>query len=171
MTMILSLCTAACVQLVFGNLLLHPVHETECEVEWNAKTKRVEVAMRLDILDEQWIAKRLSKKSSKDWQADVVRTQLWFDPRPDEKRESGLTGRPISWVGREEKGSHVWWYFEVVCEDGRPPNSVQTRLLFDRHQDYRHRIIVLGRTVSTDGKRPVVVLTNEKPKATLKLTR
>ena len=47
--------------LLITALLLHPVHETIAEIEWNEKTKRFEVAMRLDAIDDQWI-RRESKR-------------------------------------------------------------------------------------------------------------
>ncbi len=42
-------------------LLLHPVHETISEVEWNPVTRRLEVALRLDVMDAQWLGKRVSR--------------------------------------------------------------------------------------------------------------
>ena len=45
---------------ILFSALLHPVHETVAEVEWNADTNRIEVALRLDALDEQWLAKKIA---------------------------------------------------------------------------------------------------------------
>ena len=42
-------------------MLVHPVHETVAEIEWNPKTHRMEVALRLDVLDAQWLAKKHAK--------------------------------------------------------------------------------------------------------------
>ena len=39
-------------------LVVHPVHETISEIEWNDDTKRLEVAMRVDAIDDQWIRKQ-----------------------------------------------------------------------------------------------------------------
>ena len=44
--------------------LLHPVHETVSELEWNAKTGRLEVALRLDALDEQWLREQTDGRAS-----------------------------------------------------------------------------------------------------------
>ena len=148
-------------------LLMHPVHETVCEVQWNSQTSRVEVALRVDALDEQWIAKQTAVDTEADWQGDFLRTQIHFDPVIDGSSKPSLTGRPIKWVGRKEDGGHVWWFFEVVCKDGKPPTSVQSRLLFDRHPGYRHRIVVLGDSEAGNADRDPVVLTERKPKATL----
>ncbi|QDV41538.1 hypothetical protein Enr13x_13810 [Stieleria neptunia] len=178
-------------------LLMHPVHETVCELEWNAETRRVEVALRIDVLDEQWMARTIQADTADDdtadddWRANYLRSKLFFDPQigRGERAETGprkpgppesgpvkpkpdkLRGRPIRWVGRKPDGGHVWWFFEVVCEDGRPPTSIQTRLLFDRHVDYQHRIVVLGKPVADNGKRLSILLTERQPSAALALVR
>ncbi|MEM9645331.1 MAG: hypothetical protein AAF989_10080 [Planctomycetota bacterium] len=41
-------------QLLFA-VLLHPIHATHAEMEWNQESQRVEVALRLDPIDEQKI--------------------------------------------------------------------------------------------------------------------
>ncbi|MDV6031842.1 MAG: hypothetical protein F9B45_17475 [Phycisphaera sp. RhM] len=171
---------------LWSTLLMHPVHETVCEIEWNPQTQRVEVALRIDVLDEQWMARSIQADADEDWQGEYLRSKLFFDPQvgQSERAESGaaqpepaeseavkLSGRPIRWVGRKLDGGHVWWFFEVVCKDGRPPTSIQTRLLFDRHRDYQHRIVVLGKPVADDGKRVSILLTEQKPSAALMLVR
>ncbi|MCA9136155.1 MAG: hypothetical protein KDB00_05335 [Planctomycetales bacterium] len=157
--------------IIWAALLWHPVHETVCEVEWNPNNRRMEVALRIDVLDEQWIAEKVNAKdgakSKSDWRIKYLRSQLFFDPKESGKKGTPPTGRPIHWIGRKQEGAHVWWFFEVVCDDGKPPTSIQTRLFFDRHRDYQHRIVVLGGNVLDNGKRPSFVLTNEKPAATL----
>lgn len=47
--------------LLLTTLLLHPVHETIAEIEWNAKTKRLEVALRLDSVDDDWIRMEVAR--------------------------------------------------------------------------------------------------------------
>ncbi|WP_182870284.1 DUF6702 family protein [Rhodopirellula sp. JC639] len=160
-------------------LLMHPVHETVCEVEWNAETKRVEVALRIDVLDEQWMARSIGAERDDQWRGDYLRSRVFFDPitgKPASgKSASGtfdrpdLGGRPIKWLGRKPDGGHAWWFFEVLCEDGVPPTSILSRLLFDRDRNYRHHIVVLGKPAGENGKQVSIVLTEQKPKARLKL--
>jgi hypothetical protein len=180
-----------------AGMLLHPVHATLTEVEWNSKTERLEVGLRLDRLDEQRIAKRLGVKvddegGGKDvghWRAAFLRDHLWFDPQADGASADGASadgasardrdesdnsdtpqdwsGLPIRWVGRQSDGGYVWWFFEVIAEDGQPPSAVRTRLLFDHQPDYEHRIVVLNRSAAVDGKRRSVVLTKQQPQAPL----
>lgn len=160
---------------LFSSLLMHPVHETVCEVQWNPKTKRVEVALRLDAMDEQWIEKRNANPNpdtqpdtDTDWHARFLASRIQFDPVRDKRLKSRVTGRPIKWVGRKEDGGHVYWFFEVVCDDGKPPESVQTRLLFDRDSSYQHRIIVLGPEGPEGVKNHSMLLSERKPKAPLR---
>lgn len=156
---------------LLATLLMHPVHETVCEVEWNAKTRCVEVALRLDALDEQWIERELEIDTRSDWHARFLQSQLFFDPVADKDTPSKLSGRPIKWIGRKEDGAHVWWFFEVVCADGKPPTLLQTRLFFDRHHDYQHRVVVLGRETTENHKRPSFLLTAQEPQAKLVLVK
>ncbi|QDV84398.1 DUF6702 family protein [Planctomycetes bacterium TBK1r] len=166
---------------LWSTLLMHPVHETVCEIEWNAESRRVEVALRIDVLDEQWMARSIQADADEDWQGQYLRSKLFFDPQvgqgeraePEAAKPEAvkLSGRPIRWVGRKLDGGHVWWFFEVVCQDGQPPTSIQTRLLFDRQRDYQHRIVVLGKPVADDGKRVSILLTDQKPSAALTLVR
>lgn len=44
--------------LLFSACLMHPLHETVSEVQWNAKSHRLEVAMRLHAVDAQWLMKQ-----------------------------------------------------------------------------------------------------------------
>ncbi|QEG00900.1 hypothetical protein Mal15_49760 [Stieleria maiorica] len=155
-------------------LLMHPVHETVCEIEWNAETKRVEVALRIDVLDEQWMARSIGADSDDQWRGNYLRSRVFFDPISDNSvSDNGdmpdPSGRPIKWLGRKPDGGHAWWFFEVVCEDGVPPTSILSRLLFDRDRNYRHHIVVLGRPAGDDGKRVSIVLTEQKPSARLEL--
>lgn len=156
--------------------LYHPVHETLWEVQWNRTAGTVEVALRLNALDEQWIQKTHNAKQRKDWRADFLAGQIYFDPIKrevtDAKSDRGdYVGLPIKWVGRKEEGAHVWWFFEVNAKDGKPPSQVRTRLLFDHERDYQHWLIVLGDRDSPTKRRPAVVLTRQRPQLKLDLAR
>ncbi|MCO8122264.1 hypothetical protein NHH03_10980 [Stieleria sp. TO1_6] len=171
------------IALIFSSLLLHPVHETFCELEWNRRTQRVEAALRLDSLDEQWIAKRYANQTPPDdaasqpngtptapsaWQQAFLERQLMFDATG--KGAERRSGHSIKWVGRKEDGAHVWWFFEVLCEQGVPPKTLETRLLFDREKGYHHRVNLLNTTQSGRTTTPVV-LSEQTPKATLPLSQ
>lgn len=159
-------------------VLMHPVHETLCEVEWNSEERCVEVAMRVDVLDEQWMKKKWLESKRPDpsggheasnWRIDLLRQQFLFDPTTGPAPDTKRTGRPLRWVGRKSEGAHVWWFFEVVCRDGRPPESAESTLLLDRHPDYQHHIVVLGNPPSKKDKGRSVTLTKDAPKAAIEL--
>ena len=154
-------------------ILCHPVHETVSEVQWNEQSKRVEVALRLDILDEQWLKKQFGdtadNAADEDWQGKLLATQVLFDPREGKRAESTVSGLAIRWIGRKEEGGHVWWFFEAFSQNGKPPKSIQMRLLFDRDPSYQHRIIVLESTAKGGRARRSVVLNQQKPKSKLQL--
>ena len=147
-------------------LLLHPVHETFSEVEWNAETGRLEVALRLDPLDEQWLRKKYaaSEELSR-WAPRYLRDRFRITEKPKSDREAGEqtpatdSGGPpgdhdahrddtatYHWIGRQEGKSHVWWYFEIEPIDQQPPRWIDVRLLWERDDRYMSRVLSLGQT-------------------------
>lgn len=143
-------------------MLVHPVHETVAEIEWNPKTHKMEVALRLDILDEQWLAKQVSKANSetaKNWRLDYLQQRFRVT-------SPAKNGRPLTssyhWIGRQQKGPHVWWFFEIEPTNKNKPDWIQQRMLEEREPNYTHRVLILG----SPGKRSLN-LTTRKNKARL----
>ena len=149
-------------------MLVHPVHETVTEIEWNPKTHRMEVALRLDILDAQWLAKKHAKAGTKsEKNSDAANNwRLKYLEQKFRVTKSTGAGQPLTssyhWIGREQKGPHVWWYFEIEPADKSKPQWVQQRMLEDREPNYTHRVLILG----DPGKRSLN-LTTRKNKARL----
>jgi len=142
--------------LLMTAVLLHPVHETQSEVEWNPETARLEIAVRLDILDEQWLAKRLAgtekvgvadrDPATKDrvlpaWSHDYLRRRCRLTPASKKGQPDSAT---YHWIGRKPDGSHVWWFFEIEPRDGRQPEWIEITLLREHPESYTHRVLVLG---------------------------
>ncbi|MEM6471980.1 MAG: hypothetical protein AAF802_20640 [Planctomycetota bacterium] len=139
-------------------VLTHPFHATSAEMQWNEQTRCVEVAWRLDMLDERWLKKQAERRSgadelNDDWPIGVLRRRIWFDPKPrkavgNSVSSSAASGayesKPLRWVGQKEEGAYVWWFFEVVCEEAVPPQGVLTTMLFDRDHSYQHRFVILN---------------------------
>ena len=135
--------------LLLSSVMLHPVHETVAEVQWDQTENSLQVALRLDAQDEQWLRKRYGKANADSWQVNLLRQQYAFSvKRPKEQQlgEKQGTGLPIEWVGRQPEGAHVWWFFEVPCPDGQRPQWLYSQLLFDQSTTFLHRIIVLQDT-------------------------
>lgn len=146
-------------------LLMHPVHETVAELEWNAESKRLEVALRLSLLDEQWIRQQHPKMENVG-QAAIEYLQKRFQVDPITSKRTAEEKAPrYHWVGREEQGSHVWWYFEIEPSGGQAPKVISSRMLLERDDRYRHRVIVLGRN-----HQRATTLTPSKPTAKLSWT-
>ena len=139
-------------------LLVHPVHETVAEVEWNSMTHRMEVALRLDALDAQWLSKQaVTNKQGQSWRLAYLRQRF----RVTDTVGAGQSETSAyHWIGREQKGAHVWWYFEIEPTNGRKPQWIQQRMLGEREPNYTHRILILGES----GKRSLN-LSSQKTKA------
>jgi len=134
-------------------VLLHPVHETLSEVEWNDKSKRLEVALRVHSLDEQWLRKQHSQhRSHSTWATDYVRKHFRISPLP--KKGEKETDK-YNWIGRQPDGAHVWWYFEIEGPAKQPPKWIQQTTLLEREDNYTNRVLLL----------------HEKPKRSLSLTK
>lgn len=183
------------IPMVLLTMVMHPVHETICEVQWNAEERCVEVAMRLNNLDEQWIqrtfqsrlsakhtatkptaAKQTAAKQTNDqWRERYLASHLAFHPAEFDQHSKPSNnawlkaGIPIKWVGREEEGAHVWWYFEAIPSNGKPPRSIQTRMLFGREPDFQHRVTLMQppQQSNLDAKAKTMILTREQPSAKL----
>lgn len=148
--------------LLLISLLVHPVHETVAEIEWNAETRRLEVALRLDALDEQWLRKRHQKGEPNvaKWALPYLQERFRIAPLPKDKQQPDST--TYHWVGRDEEGAHVWWFFEIATADQQPPTVIEQRMLWQREENYTHRILVLDQV-----PRRSLTLTIQRPKANL----
>jgi len=148
----------------------HPVHETFAEIEWDAKTGRMEVAVRLDVLDEQWIDRKIKSqpvgstavkntpaeptvsRSFGESGIDALRlrylqSHFLFGNQPVENdREKQTKTDDYRWIGRKVDGAHVWWFFEFKPADGKRPTRLTQRMLLDRDERFQNRILVLGKS-------------------------
>jgi hypothetical protein len=134
--------------------LLHPMHETVAEVQWNPETHRLEVALRLSVLDQQWIQRNHTEsKAAGDADAkgnDASEIKVWavryltrtFQVDPGKSKP--VNPPTYRWVGRKEEGAHVWWFFEIQPASKQPPKVLSQRMLFEREQGYVNRVLILG---------------------------
>jgi len=115
--------------------LLHPVHETLSEVEWNGDSKRLEVAIRLHQLDEQWLKKRYRRQGGEHrgdsaWAMDYVSRHIRVAALPKVGETDDTKYR---WIGRQIDGAHVWWYFEIETKEGSPPDCTNRVLILNEN--------------------------------------
>ncbi|GAA5505273.1 DUF6702 family protein [Novipirellula caenicola] len=160
-------------------VMMHPVHETVSEVQWNPESKRFEIALRLHILDQQWIEQQADKSAGIETAA-VRYLNKTFQIRPvGGNAEKNTDRKPskakIHWVGRKDEGSHVWWYFELQptlpetasasqseSANEVPKFEITQRMFFERQEGFRNRVILLGELSKT-----AITLTIEHPTAPL----
>jgi hypothetical protein len=64
------------------------------------------------------------------------------------------------WVGRQEEGSHVWWYFEIKPDDKSRPQWIDQRVFLERQENYTNRVLSLDHL-----PRRMLTLTSERPRA------
>lgn len=144
--------------------MMHPVHETVSEVQWNPESKCLEVSLRLSVLDEQWIHREMSKDSKKE-DAKIgylryLKSRFLLDPAGKKKPADHAR---YKWIGRSEEGSHVWWYFEVYPDDKLRPKKLENRLMFDRDKSYTNRVLIL----ETEKPKRAITLSTKHPEAAL----
>lgn len=142
-------------------LLMHPVHESVAEVEWNRDTCRLEVALRLDALDEQYLSRRSPQDKGEEdqWQIEYLRRHFRIASVPAEGEPDPSTYR---WIGRDEDRGHVWWYFEIEPADKQPPDWIEQRVLFEKEANHANRVVLLGSV-----PKRTFILTMQRPKAFL----
>ncbi|MGB7347403.1 MAG: DUF6702 family protein [Pirellulaceae bacterium] len=152
--------------------LLHPVHETVSEVQWNAETHRVEVALRMSVLDEQWVMQNHGNKDDdvKTWATKYLSRTFVVDPPKDKDAKQAT----YHWVGRKDEGAHVWWFFEIESATKKKPLELSQRMFFERDQGYANRVLLLGTPVAKNGQqknvtvpRRSITLTIQQPTAKL----
>lgn len=152
--------------MLFLLLLLHPGHATYTEIDWNDKTSRVEVAMRLDAVDEETLLRSLSKKHDCKIAdvSDKMRLAYLVDhfrlEPSDPRAKSASIAKRYRWVGRELKKAEAWWYFEVESADGKPPSRLSHSVLWDIDDRFVHTIRCL------DGDKPLTTTVHkDRPEA------
>jgi hypothetical protein len=135
-------------------VLAHPVHETVAEIEWNAGSGRLEVALRLDADDERWIREAMDADVDavvSDWALPYLKKRLRITNVPQSAlpAEASIPKRDPTtyhWIGRDREGPYVWWYFEIAPADGTRPDGIDHNVLYDREPDFLHRVLILGKT-------------------------
>ena len=109
--------------LVFGTmacttLSAHPQHESIAEAEWNHKTGKLEVAMRLRPEDLESALTRMlgsSKRVNLDSTSDVDKhLQAYLQARFTLKADGAKRRQPFTWIGKEVDLRYAWVYFEIT---------------------------------------------------------
>ncbi|SMP74408.1 hypothetical protein SAMN06265222_117124 [Neorhodopirellula lusitana] len=117
---------------LLSSMMLHPAAESLAEIQWNAQTQRIEVALRLRAADEQHFIRSVSARDVESLMEDgdafeklaisILKRRIGFGNLPDMKKakQSAPVAAQYHWVGRRTEGGHVWWFFEFESPEGRP---------------------------------------------------
>lgn len=148
--------------LVLSGMLLHPTQETLCELQWNQETKRIEIAFRLSLADEERLIKEAEVALSKSGQhgAEKPADQQSAEPLKPQQLAFGrhmtfgnddaclpapafANAAKYRWVGRREEGIHVWWFAEHTVSktnatELKPPSHVRCDLFVDKERNTAH---------------------------------
>ena len=128
--------TAMAVLLATNECQAHPFHVSIAEAEWNASSKTIEVALRVDAVDlELALRRRFRKPVDLDKTRDIEKLiaawlQDTFVVRNADKKESKL-----DWVGCKITLKEAWLYFEFPAEAGWQGLTISNEVFFERLND------------------------------------
>lgn len=149
----------------------HPFHVSVAEAEWNAETRRLEVALRLAPEDlEAALSQRSDTKvrleDSEQVDAMIVDyLNAHFSLRKTNEEEEP---RPLAlkWIGKEVSTKSAWLYFEIDAPDGVAGLELRNDLLVD-HEETQINTVVLREgqrklTLRFDKKHTAEIVTFEE---------
>ena len=112
-----------------ANAAVHPSHSSMTEVEWNGKSNRFEVAMRLYIADlEDAISVRLNRRFHLETDKDAAK-QVQQYLAEKFSLTSGINHNcRLHWVGMELELHDAWFYFEA---ESVPAKAISSDLVGD----------------------------------------
>ena len=114
----------------------HPAHETHAEMQWNADSKTLEVALKIRGID---LEAALSRRAPDQKRIDLAKSAE-VDKRIAEylaerfvfTSQSNATGK-LRFIGKEVDENTAWLYFECHCPGVTTVTgtSITNRILFD----------------------------------------
>ena len=111
--------------------MAHPFHVSIGEAEWNPKTRRLEVALRVHPAD----LDRALRKADRDRQQPPT---LEGDQRISRYLQSVFVVRyrdgaalKFTWIGKELSVKSAWLYFEIELPNGLDGALISNRLFFE----------------------------------------
>lgn len=113
----------------------HPFHVSVAEIEYNAKSKKLECALRIWPEDlEKALNKRSNEKVDLDSTEDIDE-RIFKYMNAKIKISSGEKASKLIWVGKELEIKQGWLYFEV--ETGKQPDdfTFSNQMFFELQDD------------------------------------
>ncbi len=152
----------------------HPFHVSVTEAEWNAESKRLEVAIRLSAEDlEAALNAHAEKKVTLDEteSADdsiLAYLKASFIVRRTEKDDP----LDMEWIGKEVTTKAIWLYFELEAPDGVEGCELTNRVLFDAEESQINTVNLtaqgLKASLRCDRKHPSATIQFEQSEPTEK---
>jgi hypothetical protein len=146
--------TASCLLVMTTTAAAHPFHASIAEAEFNAKTNKIEVAMRLHPVDLEAVLRQIEGKPvdlDKTKNIDqlivsylaanfrIIETGTAFEKA--EKVEAATKSKAdrkalkLHWVGKEIARKWAWVYFEFDIPSRRENYVIANTVFFDRLDD------------------------------------
>lgn len=159
------------------SMLLHPFHVSLAEAEWNAKSKRFEIAMRLDPRDfqialSQRNGKRIDLETTNpdDLQAAIMAyVSAKFTAIDDQDRAARW-----HWVGMENETKYVWIYLELQPAADANQLRISNRMLHEVAPTQINTLLMIQasekQTLRFSKARPTETLHRAGPNAAWQLT-
>ena len=108
----------------------HPFHTSLGEVEWNGKTRRLEVSLRVDAGDFERALRHMTHRAVVLEQlADLDELAAKYVGKSLEFHTPAGKKLAIKWVGSELETRFVWLYFEVIVPDQVDEVRIRNELL------------------------------------------
>jgi hypothetical protein len=141
----------------------HPFHTSIAEAEWNEKSGRLEVALKLRPENLERALRLRTKRNvvlERTPELDQIIRRYLNDKFVIE--DAGKRPAKLIWVGKEVTLKEVWLYFEFPMPDGPAGMHLTNRVLFDLGRDQVNTVNFRLRE-----KRTSLTFSREKPRQPL----
>ena len=122
-------------------VLAHPRHLSVAEAEWNAKSRRLEVALQVNPVDLEQALRLISNRPiDLDKTKGIELLLRDYIERSFVVREADGTRAKLKWVGHEVDLKDAWLYFEVPLKAGPENATFGAGLFFELLPDQANTI-------------------------------
>jgi hypothetical protein len=126
----------------------HPFHVSIAEAEWNAESKRLEVAMRVAPEDlEAALTNRAETKVRLEETEDVDKQITdylndHFTLRKPETEDEEAKPLELHWIGKEVTTKSAWLYFEIDAPDGVAGLELTNRVFVNEEETQINTVVI-----------------------------
>lgn len=151
--------------LLAGTTWAHPFHVSLAEAEWNAESKKLEIALRLHPTDlEDALSQRAKQRISLETTEDVDSLIRDYLAEAFVVTDTDDTPATLEWVGKEIEVTWAWVYFEIPLQAGPDGVTIRNAVFFELLEDQANLI-----TLRSGKQRHSLTFTRDDPEATVSL--